>query len=298
MCRNQLDLFNPFHDRIGRFANKAGGVGPAAQGDLGRRASTVHDNLRKGDSSYGKMPKSVVYGSDEEFYKATGLDRKKNWIDFAAVGADGTVHIHPRSMDLKKDYLNHIITHEMVHGRPRLRKVAGHNVTAPRITTRDQSQYWVEEGLTEWMSKKASNSPYEHYNQEREVVLGVARGVSNSDYGTWYAMDRMHKYNSGYLPKYIKRDLAGDMQKETGYRPSQQNIDAAYRIMTNKQGFDKVYRDFKRTGFEAQLSDTMVKKGEKLPSLTIGKGKRSKEQEAFEESEKRIWKRLGTIFVR
>lgn len=205
-----IKLYNPYHDRLGRFATASG-----AQAISGKNAAhAVQKELSKQIDGLGKT-KIRTYRDQRSFHEVAWPHSQK--FAPAAIYSSGTIHINPRitralsrkppkrGMVISEDdprYARHVVAHELIHGRLRKGRT-------PRLMSPAKRRALVvsEESLTEALARRHTAQKYKlgssvvtwRHPYTRYAIAATALAMDMGGGNTrraWKWLDEAHKRNS------------------------------------------------------------------------------------------------------
>ena len=210
-----VTLFNPFHDRLGRFAPR-----PTNTGALTKDAARIVGRV---ETRLSHMPDELDVQTHENKASATEALGKFSSNGLAAFH-NGQIHVTPRGQKaFKKNprLRDHAFTHEAVHGRLRA------NGEHARMSTRLQASF--EEGSTDLMAAALNRSPdliaYRGYSAS---VATWARSQARSQKKAWQLISDTHynNHDPGNAPslgigrpgdiEWLMQDIPRHMEEDDG----------------------------------------------------------------------------------
>lgn len=196
-----VQLFNPAHDNLGRFASKSGGGFSLLGGSLDPKRTPkplqAQRSANKVMQGMGQKFKSgLVKGVKVEACADWDCMKSKTGISANALGAyhKGKVVLSPHGLAYSAydnpKFFNRIVAHEATHARKR----SG----GGGIEFFSKNQVDLEEGATELISMGHTKYPYgksPYIKQMRSVAAAARRGSGGNQARAWQLVSLMHYYN-------------------------------------------------------------------------------------------------------
>lgn len=250
-----IQLGNPNHDKLGRFASKQGqaarffgGLDSKRQVDLKQAQRLTNKRVKEVSKRFDS---GLVDGLETKLCNDWTCVKKETGISGNALG----VYYHKKlvmtphgltysSYDDKK-FFNRVVDHETVHARKRSQ--------GGSIIVRTKGQMDLEEGCTEILSMGMNGYPYHkspYLNQMRAVAKAARNGAGNDKDKAWKIVSQMHYHND------TDRGLSA-FQAYTAGKGSNTDIEWLMGTMPRKLELDEDEKEFEKS--EKEIYKTLRK---------------------------------------
>jgi hypothetical protein len=172
-----ISLFNPFHDKAGRFASKKSG---------GSAAPIVQEVSKRFKG--GLVSHTVVEATNwKDAKKYSGISDRNYLGAFNA--SKQTITVSPAMKRFSKEQRDKVVVHESIHARKR----AGGGT----LRVKSSAHVALEEGCTDLMAYGFSKTrvPSSYVNEMASVATMARRASGNNKKKAWEVVSAMHYHN-------------------------------------------------------------------------------------------------------